>query len=170
MLDSVALQWSILPFGFLLLFLHVGPLVGIAVTPSIRGGTRWWFFAFELAVFVGWLLASPIVWNSNLARAVVVVHLAIHLGLALGDWFAHDRMLATALSPRQSTPWMWIGSKVALLIDTLTHVTVVALVVAALPWSKVVLVGLPALLGYVLVTLGYVHRFGERRLESWRES
>jgi hypothetical protein len=165
MLGSETLQWLILPFGFLLLFLHVGPTLGIAVVPSIRGGTRWWFFLAELAIFVGWLLASPIVWGSSLARAVVMVHLVIHVGLALGDWFAHEGMVATALSPRATRPWLWLASKSGLLIDTLTHVTVAVVVVAALPWSTVALVSVPALLGYVMVTLEYIRRF-----ESWRES
>lgn len=160
MLESATLQLLIFPFGLLLLLLHVGPLLGIADQPSIRGGTRWWFFVLEIAVFVGWMLCSPIVWNSSHARIVVVVHLVIHVGLALGDWFAHEFMVDTALSPRRMSPWLWTASKVALLIDTLTHATLVVIVVAGLAWANVMLLGLPALLAYVLVTHGYVRRFG----------
>lgn len=173
MLGSTTLQWLILPFGILLLFLHAGPLLGIADRPSIRGGTRWWFFVLELAVFVGWLLASPIAWASSLARAAVVVHLAIHLGLAIGDWFAHERMLVTALLTRRASPWLWTASKSALLLDTLTHATLVVLVVAALPWPNVMLAVVPALLGYAFVTRVYILHFGGARgegLESWRGS
>lgn len=163
MFDLPLLSSVLLPFGLLFLLLHLGPVLHVAKRASIRGGTRWWFFALELVLFAGWMLGSPIVWHSPLGRIAVVAHLSIHVGLAIGDWFLHDRMLATALIGRAHGPFLWAAGQTGLVLDTICHATVVTLVVIALPVEQVLLMSLPAVLGYLLVTRSYLQRFGAER-------
>lgn len=160
MLGSQTLQWLVLPFGMLFLFLHLGPTLHLFKRASIRGGTRWWFFMLEVILFAAWLLGSPVVWASPLARIAVTVHLTLHVGFTIGDGLVHERMLATALAPRAHRPWAWAASLGGLIIDTLCHAIVVAIVVVSLPVVQVLLIAVPAVLGYALVTRTYVRRFG----------
>jgi hypothetical protein len=159
MFDLPLLQGLLLPFGLLFLFLHLGPALHVAKPASIHGGTRWWFFVLELVLFTGWLLGSPIVWESQLGRVVVIAHLSMHVGFALGAWFAPDRMLETAMIPRERSRFFWAASYTGLLFDTACHATVVALLVMALPLEQVLLMSLPAVLGYLFVTRIYLRRF-----------
>lgn len=163
MFDLPMLSWVLLPFGLLFLLLHLGPMLHVAKRASIHGGTRWWFFVLELLLFSGWMLGSPVVWQSPLGRVVVVAHLSIHVGFAIGDWFLHDRMLATALISREHSPLLWAAGQTGLVVDTICHATVVALLVMALPLEQVLLLSLPAVLGYVLVTRSYLRRFAAER-------
>jgi hypothetical protein len=144
MFDLPLLEWVLLPFGLLFLLLHLGPALHVAKRASIHGGTRWWFFALELVLFTGWMLGSPAVWESTLGRCVVVVHLSSHVGFALGDWFRHDRMLATALISRERSRFFWAASYGGLMV---------------LPPEQVLLMSVPAVLGYLLVTRSYLRRF-----------
>jgi hypothetical protein len=163
MFDLPLLEWVLLPFGLLFLLLHLGPALHVAKRASIHGGTRWWFFALELVLFTGWMLGSPAVWESTLGRCVVAVHLSSHVGFALGDWFLHDRMLATALISRERSRFFWAASYTGLVVDTLCHATVVTLAVAVLPLEQVLLMSVPAVLGYLLVTRSYLRRFHAER-------
>jgi hypothetical protein len=165
MFDLPLLQWVLLPFGLLFLLLHLGPTLFVAKRASIYGGTRWWFFVLELVLFTGWLLCSPIVWQSPLGRSVVLAHLSIHVGFALGAWFVPERMLATALISRERSPFYWAASYTGLLFDTVCHASVVALLVLALPLEQVLLMSVPAVLGYSLVTRMYLRNFAESGAE-----
>jgi hypothetical protein len=109
------------------------------------------------------MLGSPAVWESTLGRCVVAVHLSSHVGFALGDWFLHDRMLATALISRERSRFFWAASYTGLVVDTLCHATVVTLAVAVLPLEQVLLMSVPAVLGYLLVTRSYLRRFHAER-------
>jgi hypothetical protein len=55
----------------------------------------------------------------------------MHTGFVIADWFAHDRLLATALVSPRANPVFWAASLIGLVIDTITHATMVGLVVIA---------------------------------------
>ena len=77
MLESSLLQLIVFPFGVLYLALHAGPLFRLWYEPSIRGGTRWQFFASEVALFTAWIFGSPVLWHSTIGRWVIAAHLGI---------------------------------------------------------------------------------------------
>lgn len=160
MLESTLLQLVVFPFGLLYLILHAGPLFRLWYEPSIRGGTRWQFFASEVLLFTGWVLGSPVVWHSNIGRVAVTAHLAMHVIFTFADKFAHDLLLASALTRRAHSPLMWLGKELGLAIDTATHAVVVFLVAEALPLWALALSTLLALAGFAAVTRGYLRRYG----------
>jgi len=159
-LDSLVLQMVVFPVGVLYLLLHAGPLLRLWHEPSIRGGTRWQFFASEVALFVGWALASPVVWRSPVGRVAVALHLGMHVGFTLADYFAHDFLLRSALVPWARSPWLWFGKEFGLFVDTASHGVLVALVAASLPPLTALALCVPALAAFAWVTRGYLKHHG----------
>lgn len=155
----MTLEWVIFPFGVFFLLLHAGPLLRVAHEPSIHGGTQWWFFSLEILLFLAWLLGSPTVWGSSLGRLAVTIHLTLHVGFVVADWFAHDALLAMALVTRRQSPLIWAGGLLGLIADTTAHAIAVSLVALALPWPAVVILCIPAALAYREMTRGYIRRF-----------
>jgi len=164
MLESKLLEMIVFPFGVLYLILHAGPMLRLWYEPSIRGGTRWQFFASEVLLFTAWSLGSPVLWHSPLGRAALATHLGMHVVFTLADYFAHDFLLASALTNRARKPLMWIAKEGGLVFDTATHATVVILVARALPPITVALLILPAIAAFAWVTRGYLRRYGESNL------
>jgi hypothetical protein len=134
--------------------------VRVCYQPSIRGGTRWGFFASEVALLSLQLLLAPAVWQSPLARRAALLHVGMHAAFASIDFFAHDFLLASALTARRRNALMWLGKELGLVIDTATHAIVVAVVVRALPLAVVVFSTALALGAYTLVTRRYIRRYG----------
>lgn len=166
MLESTLLQLVVFPVGLLYLALHAGPLLRLWYEPSIRGGTRWQFFASEVALFTGWLLGSPVLWHSTVGRVVVAAHLAMHVVFTILDYLAHDFMVSSALTDRRARPWMWLAKEGGLALDTATHATAVIIVAASLPPLTVALSVLPALAAFAWVTRGYLRRYAAPTLET----
>jgi hypothetical protein len=160
MLGSQLLAFLIFPIGVLYLVLHAGPLFRFWYEPSIRGGTRWQFFASEVALFTGWMLCAPAVWNSPVGRAAVLFHLGMHVVFTLTDRLAHEFLLASALTPRARSPLMWAAKELGLVIDTATHAVVVFIAGRALPSRAVLASILLALAAFAVVTRGYLRRYG----------
>lgn len=159
---STLVQWVLFGFGVFFLLLHAGPLVRVARVPSIRGGTRWWFFGCEVLLFLGWIFGCPAVWGSPVGRAAAVTHLGLHVGFAVADWVAHEELLAAALVDRRARPILWGAAQVGLLVDTCAHAVVVGLAGAALSPVVATLLAVPAVLAYRAMTRSYVRRFGRR--------
>jgi hypothetical protein len=155
-LDSQIFQLIVFPIGTLYLLLHLGPLVGLWYEPSIRGGTRWRFFASELVVFTLWLLGSPVLVRSPLGRVAIAAHLVMHTVFTVLDAVAHDFVLDTALVRPRKAPVLWFLKSFGLLLDTACHATAVALVAVALGPLTAGLLFVPALVGFALVTRGYL--------------
>jgi len=168
MLNIPLLQWFVFPFGMLYLLLHAGPLFRLWYEPSIRGGTRWQFFASEVVLFCGYLFGAPAVWHSSLGRTVLVLHLSMHVVFTITDYMAHDFLLDSALCSRVKRPSMWVGKEAGLLIDTTTHAIAVALVAQAIGPLPALMLTLPALGAFALVTRGYLHRYGALILKGER--
>lgn len=159
MFGSMTLEWALFPFGLFFLLLHAGPLLGVAREPSIHGGTQWWFFSLEIVLFLAWLLGSPTVWGSALGRFAVATHLTLHVGFVVADWFGHNVLLAMALTTRRQSPLLWAGGLLGLVADTGSHAIAVGLVALALPRPMLVILCVPATLGYLAMTRSYVRRF-----------
>lgn len=159
---STIVQWGLFSVGLFFLLLHAGPLVRVARVPSIHAGTRWWFFALEVLLFLGWIFGCPAVWSSPLGRVAATIHLSLHVSFALADWFAHDWLLASALVDRRRSPSLWAASQVGLFVDTCTHAIVVAIAGAALSPVVATLLAAPAVLAYRAMTRSYIRRFGRR--------
>lgn len=159
MLNSNLLQLLVFPFGALYLLLHAGPLLRFVYAPSIRGGTRWQFFGSEVLLFTAWLLCSPAVWQSSLGRIALTAHLSMHVIFTAADYFRHEFLLSSALTQRQRHPLLWFAKEFGLLVDTLTHAVVVAIAASALgPLTALVLM-LPAVAVFLLVTRWYIRNF-----------
>lgn len=161
MLESTALQQLIFPIGVLYFFLHAGPLMRLWYEPSIRGGTRWRFFASEVALFLLWLLGSPVLWHSTLGRGVIAMHLSMHVVFTILDAVNHNFLLDSALTKRRQHPWMWMAKEMGLVIDTASHGVVVLLVAQTMPLSFVAFaIGIAGLL-FAWVTRGYLRKYSE---------
>lgn len=163
MLDSRILQLIVFPIGALYLLLHLGPLLGLWYEPSIRGGTRWRFFASELVVFTLWLLGAPALVQSPIGRVAIAAHLSMHLVFTVLDAAAHDFVLRTALIDLRKSPVMWFLKSFGLLLDTACHATAVTVVAIALGPLTTSLLLVPALVGFALVTRGYLRDYASAR-------
>jgi len=156
MLESTTLQLIVFPIGLLYFLLHAGPLFRLWYEPSIVGGTRWRFFASEVAVFSLWALGSPVLWHSTVGRIAIALHMSMHVVFTVTDFVAHDFLLGSALASRATRPWMWVAKNLGLVIDTATHGIAVILVAQTFsPWV-VVATSIPALGAYAWVTRGYL--------------
>lgn len=165
MLESSLLQLIVFPFGVLYLALHAGPLFRLWYEPSIRGGTRWQFFASEVALFTAWIFGSPVLWHSTIGRWVIAAHLGMHVIFTILDYLAHDFLLGSALTDRRAHPLMWLAKEGGLALDTATHATAVLLVAVSLPPLTVALLVLPAVAAFAWVTRGYLRRYRTPALE-----
>jgi hypothetical protein len=145
--------------GATYLLLHLGPSLRFAYGASIRAGTRWPFFASEVALFLAWGAFVPAIGDSGIGRLAMALHIATHGGYALADAFAHDKLLALALADRRSAPISWVVKEVGLLLDTATHVLAVGLAVMALSPAGVVALIAAAVGGYLWITSAYVRGF-----------
>ncbi|APR81170.1 Hypothetical protein A7982_06517 [Minicystis rosea] len=166
MLGSSVLELIVFPFGVLYLILHAGPLFRLWYEPSIRGGTRWQFFASEVVLFTAWILGSPVIFHSAVGRVVVAAHLGMHVLFSFLDYFRHDFMLGSALTDRRRHPLLWVAKEGGLAVDTATHTTVVGLVAASLHPLIVAALTAPALAAFAWVTRGYLRRHRSPLLET----
>jgi hypothetical protein len=165
MLESQILELLVFPVGVLYLALHAGPLFRLWYEPSIRGGTRWQFFASEVALFTAWLLGSPALWHSTVGKVVIAAHLGMHVVFTILDYLAHDFMVSSALTNRRAHPFLWLAKEGGLSLDTATHAAAVLIVASTLPLLTVVLLVIPALAAFAWVTRGYLRRYGAPALE-----
>jgi hypothetical protein len=159
MLESLPLQFVVFVVGVLYLALHAGPLLRLWYEPSIRGGTRWQFFGSEVALFIAWFVAFPQVAHSLAGQTAVGLHVATHASYTTIDKFAHDFLLRSALSRRQSEPLMWFAKEFGLLMDTATHAFVVVLTASVLPLPLVLGACLLAVPLFAWITKGYLRDF-----------
>ena len=159
MFEEPIARFLVFAWGALYLLLHAGPMLRLWYEPSIRGGTRWPFFASEALLFACWLLFAPAVFGSWLGRAAVTVHVLTHLGYALLDALAHERLLSMALV-RRERPLLWAAKELGLLLDTATHATVVWLVARTMPPAQLVAASVLALAAFAWATRGYLRRYG----------
>lgn len=160
MLDLPALQIALYPFAVLYLLLHAGPMLRLRYEPSIRGGTSWRFFASEVLLFGSYVLFAPAIVGDPVGRIALAVHLTLHVSFTIMDYVAHDFLLGTALTPRRQSLLWWAAKEGGLVIDTLTHAVAVTLLAMALPTSLAVGLLPLSLIGFVLISNGYMRRFG----------
>lgn len=160
MLGSSLIQLLVFPIGVLYLLLHLGPFLRLFYEPSIRGGTRWPFFASELGMFSLWLLGSPVLWNSSLGRFIIILHMSMHAVFTVMDYVAHDFLLHFALVRRATHPGMWLTKELGLAIDTLTHAGAVILVALTLKPLTAILLSIPSFVAYAWATSAYQRRYG----------
>lgn len=159
MLESSILELIVFPFGVLYLVLHAGPLLRLWYEASIRGGTRWQFFASEIALFTAWIVGSPVLWHATVGRVIIAAHLGMHVLFTFVDYFAHEFLLGSALTDRRRRPLLWAAKEGGLAIDTAMHATAVGLVAASLHPVIVAVLVAPALAAFAWVTRGYLRRY-----------
>ncbi|MCO4770793.1 MAG: hypothetical protein KDA24_12245 [Deltaproteobacteria bacterium] len=160
MFDVPVLQPLIYPVAVLYLMLHAGPLFRVRYEPSIRGGTAWTFFGSEVLLFTSYLLFAPAIVDNWVGRIALGLHLSMHVVFTVMDYFAHDFMLGTALTRRESSAVWWAAKEGGLVLDTITHAIAVTLLALALPPALAVGLLPLSLLAFVFVSNGYVRRHG----------
>lgn len=169
MLEWSVWQYLVYTMGVLYLALHAGPMLRLWHEPSIRGGTRWQFFASEVLLFGAWWLAFPVLATSSLVWCVVGFHLLSHFCYFGAAAVAPERLLRSALIHGRREPLLWFAKEVGLMVDTASHAVVVVTVAPTLPPFWLVLLSLAGLAGYAAVTRRYLKQARSHQHQTNRE-
>lgn len=134
-----AQQVLLFPISAHYFFAHAAPLFGIVSRQNIKEGTSWRYFGTELVLFACMSVAAPMAFlDTWLGRAVLAVHLPLHVGLTVGDFVNHAAVVRKGSFERHENPLGWLSSKLGLLADTSSHAAAIYLLGSSIadwaPW------------------------------------